>query len=76
MLKQRLADAQREVEAEVAKLEVTLDASTIPLRQVEVPARKSDIAVGEVALAWAPVAQGRRWFPGAGLRLNQRKDPR
>ncbi len=63
VLKQRLADAQREVEGEVAKLEGSLDASTISLRQVEVPARKSDIAVGEVALVWTPWRKAADGFP-------------
>ena len=63
MLKQRFAETQREVEAEVAKLEGSLDASTISLRQVEVPARKSDIAVGEVALVWTPWRKAADGFP-------------
>ena len=63
VLKQRFADTQREVEAEVARLEGSLDASTISLRQVEVPARKSDIAVGEVALVWTPWRKGADGFP-------------
>ncbi len=63
VLKQRLADTQREVEAEIAKLETSLDAATIPLRQVEVPARKSDIAIGEVALVWTPWRKGADGFP-------------
>jgi hypothetical protein len=62
-LQQRLEDTKREVEAEVARLETTLDASTISLRAVEVPARKSDIAVGEVALVWAPWRKGADGFP-------------
>jgi hypothetical protein len=63
VLKQRLADTQREVAAEIARLETTLDAATIRLRQVEVPARKSDVAVGEVALVWAPWRKGADGFP-------------
>jgi len=63
LLKQRLADAQREVEAEAAKLESSLDAGTIALRTIEVPARKSDIAVGEVALVWTPWRAGADGFP-------------
>ena len=63
VLKQRLADTQREVEAEIARLETTLDAATIALRQVEVPARKSDIVIGEVALVWAPWRKGADGFP-------------
>jgi hypothetical protein len=63
VLQQRLADTRREVEAEIARLETTLDPSTISLRAVEVPARKSDIAVGEVALVWAPWRKGADGFP-------------
>jgi len=59
VLKQRLADAQRDVDAEVARLESSLDASTISLTPMDVTARKADIAVGEVALVWVP------WRPGA-----------
>jgi hypothetical protein len=63
VLRQRLADLQREAESEVAKLEGALDASTITLRAVDVPARKSDIAVGEVALVWVPWRKGADGFP-------------
>jgi hypothetical protein len=51
------------VQAEAAKLESSLDAGTIALRTIEVPARKSDIAVGEVALVWAPWRKGADGFP-------------
>jgi len=63
VLQQRLADAQREVEAEVAQLETTLDAANVTLRAIDVPARKSDIAVGEVALVWTPWRKGADGFP-------------
>jgi hypothetical protein len=63
LLQQRLADTQREVEADVARLETTMDAGTITLRSIEVPARKSDIAVGEVALVWTPWRKGTDGFP-------------
>jgi hypothetical protein len=63
VVRQRLADTQREVEAEVAKLEGSFDAASIALRAVEVPARKSDIAVGEIALVWAPWRKGADGFP-------------
>jgi hypothetical protein len=63
VLRQRLADTQKQVEAEVAQLESTLDAGSIALRAVEVPARKSDIAVGEVALVWVPWRKGADGFP-------------
>jgi hypothetical protein len=63
VLRQRLADTQREVETEVARLETMLDPSTLALKPVDVPARKSDIAVGEVALVWAPWRKGADGFP-------------
>jgi hypothetical protein len=63
ILRQRLIDTQREVEAEVAKLETSHDADSVSLRSVEVPARKSDIAVGEVALVWTPWRKGADGFP-------------
>jgi len=63
VLQQRLEDTKREVDAEVARLETTLDATTISLRPVDVPARKSDIAVGEVALVWAPWRKAADGFP-------------
>ena len=63
VLKQRFADAQREVEAEVAKLEGSLDSAALALRSVDVPARKSDIAIGEVALVWTPWRKGADGFP-------------
>ena len=63
VLRQRLADTQRDVEAEVARLEATLDPSTMALTSAEVPARKADIAVGEVALVWVPWRKGADGFP-------------
>jgi hypothetical protein len=69
ILRQRFADAQHEVEAEVAKLESSHDADAIDLRAVEVPARKSDIAVGEVALVWAPWRKGADGFPAPAFEI-------
>jgi hypothetical protein len=63
VLQQRLEDTKREVDAEVARLETTLDATTVSLRTVDVPARKADIAVGEVALVWTPWRKGADGFP-------------
>jgi hypothetical protein len=63
VVQQRLEDAKRAVDAEVAALQNTLDASNVTLRAVDVPARKSDIAVGEVALVWAPWRKGADGFP-------------
>jgi hypothetical protein len=53
-VRQRRAELQREFETESAALERTLDATAAPLRKVAVSPRKSDIAVGEVALVWVP----------------------
>ena len=39
------------------------DAATVVLRKVQVSPRKSDIAVGEVALVWAPWRKGADGFP-------------
>jgi hypothetical protein len=63
VLQQRLTDTRVEVEAEVAKLESLLDTTTMTLRTVDVPARKSDIAIGEVALVWTPWRRGADGFP-------------
>jgi hypothetical protein len=63
VLQQRFEDTKREVDAEVARLETSLDASTVVLRPVEIPARKSDIAIGEVALVWVPWRKGADGFP-------------
>jgi hypothetical protein len=63
VLQQRLADTKREVDAEVARLESSLDAGTVVLRTVEIPARKADIAIGEVALVWVPWRKGPDGFP-------------
>jgi hypothetical protein len=63
VLQQRLDETKRAVDAEVANIETTLDASTIALRPIEVPARKSDIAIGEVALVWMPWRTGADGFP-------------
>jgi multidrug resistance efflux pump len=63
VLQQRLNDAKAQVEAEVATLESTLDAASVTLRSIDVPARKSDIAVGEVALVWTPWRKGADGFP-------------
>ena len=50
-------------DAETNQLNLSLDATAISLRPVQVTARKSDIAVGEVALVWAPWRKGTDGFP-------------
>jgi hypothetical protein len=43
-----------EEQAELDALEADLDADRLKLEKIEVPPRKSDIAVDEVLLVWAP----------------------
>jgi hypothetical protein len=63
IVRQQRAELQKQFEAETAALERSLDASAAPLTQVQVSPRKSDIAVGEVALVWVPWRQGADGFP-------------
>jgi len=63
VVRQQRADLQKQFEAETAALETSLDASAAPVTKVEVSPRKSDIAVGEVALVWAPWRKGADGFP-------------
>jgi hypothetical protein len=63
VVRQQRADLQRQFEADSATLERSLDVSAVSFRSVQVPARKSDIAVGEVAVAWAPWRTGPDGFP-------------
>ena len=63
MVRHQRADLQKQFEAETAALESSLDASAAPVTKVQVSPRKSDIAVGEVALVWAPWRQGADGFP-------------
>jgi hypothetical protein len=62
-VRQQRADLQRQFESESAALAGSLDASAAPVRRVPVSPRKSDIAVGEVALVWAPWRTGADGFP-------------
>jgi hypothetical protein len=63
VLKQRLAALQTECEQEVARLQSSLDAGALALTSQELAPRKSDIAVGTVALAWTPWRTGTDGFP-------------
>jgi hypothetical protein len=63
ILQQKLAALQLECDAEVGKLNTALDPSTLSLRNVQVTPRKSDIAVGEIALVWTPWRNGADGFP-------------
>ncbi|MEJ1966190.1 MAG: ATP-binding protein [Gammaproteobacteria bacterium] len=63
VIRQQRADLQRQFEADSTALERTLDLSAVSFRSAQVAARKSDIAVGEVALVWAPWRTGADGFP-------------
>jgi hypothetical protein len=65
VLRQRLASLAATCEQEVANAQAALDASTLTLATQELAPRKSDIAVGTVALAWTPWRTGADGFPTA-----------
>lgn len=62
-VKQQRAELQRQFEADTTALETSLDVSAIGLRKAQVSPRKSDIAVGEIAVVWAPWRTGADGFP-------------
>lgn len=63
VVQQKQRDLQQQFDADAAALEGRFDASAVVLRKVQVSPRKSDIAVGEVALVWAPWRKGADGFP-------------
>jgi hypothetical protein len=60
---QKQRDLQQQFDADAAALAGRFDASAVVLRKVQVSPRKSDIAVGEVALVWVPWRKGTDGFP-------------
>jgi hypothetical protein len=64
VLQQRLTALTAESEAAVAKAMAAYDPAGIVLRPVQATPRKSDVAVGEIALVWAPYRRGADGFPG------------
>jgi hypothetical protein len=62
-IQQRQKDLQQQFDADVAALETRFDATTVSLRTVQLSPRKSDIAVGEVALVWTPWRKGADGVP-------------
>jgi hypothetical protein len=54
VLRQRRAELEQEIEAEVASLSASLDAAAVDLETVSVAPRKSDVAVGRLLLCWEP----------------------
>jgi hypothetical protein len=63
VIQQRQRDLQQQFDTDAAALEARFDASAVTLRKVQVSPRKSDIAVGEVALVWTPWRKGADGFP-------------
>lgn len=66
---QHLAELTQECEAAIASLDRSLDATTLPVRVVQIAPRKSDIAVGQVALLWQPWRRGADGFPTPAFSL-------
>lgn len=65
VVRQRLADLQAESEAEIAALAASFEGEAVALRKVSVTPRKSDIAVGQLALVWVPWRKDADGFPVA-----------
>ena len=53
----------RRIEQEASDLTSSLDASQIALTRIRLAPRKSDIAVGRIAIAWEPWRAGADGFP-------------
>ena len=65
VVRQRLADLQAESEAEITALAASFEGEAVALREVSVTPRKSDIAVGQLALVWVPWRKDADGFPVA-----------
>ena len=63
VVQQKQRDLQQQFDADTAALDTRFDATAVALRKVQISPRKSDIAVGEVALVWAPWRKGADGFP-------------
>ncbi|HVG94372.1 MAG TPA: ATP-binding protein, partial [Planctomycetota bacterium] len=58
VLRRRLDDLRREVEAEVERIQAAADPAGIVLEEVRVPPRKGDVEAGPVTLVWTPYGTG------------------
>jgi len=65
VLRQRRAALGKELESEIAELSAGLDPDSVQLETVAATPRKSDIAVGRLALAWEPWREGADGFPAS-----------
>jgi hypothetical protein len=62
-VEQKLAELTAQCDADCKAIGARLDPAAISLRSVPLSPRKSDLAVGEVALAWQPWRVGADGFP-------------
>ena len=53
-VEQKLRDLEADVAAETARLEGSIDPSTLDLARIDVKPRKADISIATVALVWTP----------------------
>ena len=53
----------KRIEEEASTLTATLDPANVPLERLKVSPRKSDIAIGRIAIAWEPWRAGPDGFP-------------
>jgi hypothetical protein len=63
VLRQRRTALEQELESEAADLSAGLDPAAVRLETIGVTPRKSDIAIGRLALAWEPWREGADGFP-------------
>jgi hypothetical protein len=63
VLQQRLQALEAEFAAESARVAAAHESSNIALRSAPVTPRKSDLAIGEIALVWQPWRRGPDGFP-------------
>jgi hypothetical protein len=62
-VQQKIADLGAQCDAEIKALGASMEQSAVVLRTVRLSPRKSDIAIGEMALAWQPWRMGADGFP-------------
>ncbi|MGE0580806.1 MAG: ATP-binding protein [Steroidobacteraceae bacterium] len=68
VLQQRLAEFDAACETELKAASDAYEATALPLERRSLAPRKGDIAIGEIALAWAPWRRGADGFPAPAWR--------
>ncbi len=63
VLRQRLTDFDADCEAELKAAAAAFEADALTLDRRAIAPRKSDIAIGDIALAWVPWRRGADGFP-------------